>query len=604
MELRKLTVLRIDDSLRRKKDNSPTVPQQDIPPKALALFTIGAFDRIPTWDAALKLWAEYRGDQVPDLVVADVHFEKDRSSPLSKALSGLANHLPTGLSHLKPFAAMAKAKGVLIGVGIHTADPRLWERLIDSREPRYQCMGYLAAHEIGELAAILGDVEFVRSISDYQQLTPFWEWLVTNSDNDFSIAVNVAVRNYRRRLSMLTNLKNRPDIFVMPNDLAAAHSWCAQMEKTPKPINDENDYGLTLTYRDGRRDRISIASLFADVPKITLRMLPPECFRIPEGQSDEKGLQGDEDRNVWELNYKGLPAIGAFIAFLGNLSNIFKMAADKVEAFPFKPDERISPEQNLRATTSDALVRGLVVLFHLLRIEKYKYDEWAHLCLNHKWMPRRLRFGEEYANRDTLQSALQSLIRLIKTLPDARSGLPFSREDVFEREIYNQERGYSEKLKWVTPIISTNVESEWLRWHFERLIDAGILAHRPQENYVLLSSDTLRNAPPVPSPVPPSIVENATFNRQKDWLLENLGHAGNYNAIGQIMFDAFIQPAINASDRQVTSANGKAQKGRDFIEEVINGKGPVWLTRLCSMYVVDYLQWHDPNTWPGWLRRR
>lgn len=80
----------------------------------------------------------------------------------------------------------------------------------------------------------------------------------------------------------------------------------------------------------------------------------------------------------------------------------------------------------------------------------------------------------------------------------------------------------------------------------------------------------------------------------KEQLKRSLGFANNDNALGQIFFDAFVK-------HDARGANERAIKGREFARQLEEGKGPIWLLRLCEIYAENELQWRDRRLWPGWL---
>ena len=87
--------------------------------------------RIDKWATALKLWSRSRVSSAPDLILGDVLFECDKTTPFARAVSALRGEaetvaidtpIPTGLSHLKPFAALARASGKPIGIAVKSSN--------------------------------------------------------------------------------------------------------------------------------------------------------------------------------------------------------------------------------------------------------------------------------------------------------------------------------------------------------------------------------------------------------------------------------------------------------------------------------------------------
>jgi hypothetical protein len=114
---------------------------------------------ITSWSGSIAFWSTFdpSKDDLPDLVTADVRFE-DATSPLNDITN--QPMLPTGISHFKAFAAMARITQRPIGYCVHTAEASYWDKLmkLGDTTTEQRAMALLAAHETAELAAILGDL--------------------------------------------------------------------------------------------------------------------------------------------------------------------------------------------------------------------------------------------------------------------------------------------------------------------------------------------------------------------------------------------------------------------------------------------------------------
>src|SRR6185369_3723932 len=124
----------------------------------------------------------------------------------------------------------------------------------------------------------------------------------------------------------LFRLLTSPDassLFIRPSHYAELLSWCHHRYENPQPLDAQNDFGLELTYHSGKRDLISIASLFADFEGITGKVLDPSSF-VDNGVSTV---------DVWKLDDDGRPRIGAFLQRLGSLGASCKDAAEAVKAY-------------------------------------------------------------------------------------------------------------------------------------------------------------------------------------------------------------------------------------------------------------------------------
>ena len=540
MSARKLSVIILDD-----KSNPHRLPDG-----------LEFFDKqINSWFRALNFWAHYKGDSLPDLVAADVHFEDDGTSPLARVrfVEPNPNPLPTGLSHLKPLSVLARVSGRPIGIGIYTITSGLWERLTRSGAPQDQCMGYLAAHELGELAAILGEKSPVAEVLETGSFEPLWRWLADSTGSITPEAVKIALSNYRKRLLALASPADGelPQVFVMPDDYAAVMCWCEKMardEENRPPLAGDADQALTLTYKDGTRDPILISSLFSDVDDIATRPLDAHCFDTspPRARASEAG---DDAEEKWqEFDRKGRPFIGKFLSRLGTLRSAYDEAARIVEAFPCLPPESRGAGDELDsrddATGSrshdteipvklggqltrkgdDPLVAGLVIVFQLARIEKAVFDLWERYYASCPWEPRGCSWESDVTDYEmSLRNALHLLLNGVRSVlesetdSDARGPAEsraheasgdaaaqdgcFYSGDVLE-EIIDRELPWP----WPPKLRPKDAQTEWCRWHFQRLVDARILKNMQGGAYKLTAKLSAQDAhvptPPLPTTLP------------------------------------------------------------------------------------------------------
>ena len=619
--------------------------------------------KIKTWFMALNFWARYKGDALPDLVVADVCFDKDHTSPLSRPRYAEPNPLPTGLTHLKPLSVLARVGGRVIGIGIYTGNPKYWERLTHSGATQDQCMGYLAAHELGELAAILGEKSLVAEVVETGSLDPLWKWLDDSTGTSITIAVKIALSNYRKRMLTLASPADveLPQVFVMPDDFAAAVCWCearARNAESPSPIAGEGDHGLTLTYKDGTRDSILISSLFSDVDDLSTRLLSSHCFDTALSPT----VAGEE----WEeFDRKGQPFIGRFLSRLGTLRTAYDEAVRIVENFPCLPSEsQDSPGKlgdYLTRKGDDPLVAGLVIVFQLARIEKAVFDLWEKYYGSYRWDPRGCLWPSDVNDFErSLRNALRLLLNGIRSFSasQADSAEPdesFSRDDVLEEMI-------DADLPWPWELKYRDADTEWCRWHFQRLADARVLKLTRADRYMLLTQDTHIPTPPVPRALPKrsgSIYkalgltlkredseagpdEDAAKEQGEDeakkqdedaakkfkftlraWLRASIGYGDDAHTPFRMLYHAFIRHGADEPEAQergeerqrakVRRRRGedsqkrtklKEQFGKDFLDLLEAGRGPGWLLVLCGQYAEEKLLWHDKATWPDWLLRK
>lgn len=588
MKARNLSLLRIDDRLALRRSNTSTAPADYVgkPPKGIDLVTFQAGGEpcltVGGWTLAIHFWSQFDPRSVPDLVVGDVHFDEDASTPMNFDEYGIASRsVPTGLSHVKPFAAVARALGSPMGIGVHTADPDLWRRACEqigdrAYDPR---MGLLAAHEIGEIAAILGDEVDIEHLPHADQLAWCWQWLTERSERGFDEACSVALTEYRRKLVQCADPEGLspafPSVYVMPDEWALLLKWCNEMQADAVPL-PKNDPGLPLVFADGRRDLVSLASIFADVPngKLHSRPLPPKCYDIAEAGGP------------WELDADSLPCIGGLIKRLGFLSDAYGAAVRAIGNFPIdlKPDDKLNC--NLRDVVqgggSGKFVRGLAVLFHVLRRDHENLLRWQEACERLTWLPGSLSCEDTGAGGESLKGLLHLVCQIARGLGDW-----FTLEEIFEDQTDAR-------------TAFAGVSRSHRKWHLDLLVAAGALEYRhnvedgcDEYTYTAPLSEII----PVPEHLP-GLPEARDFvgRNFKAYLRNALGfgktHGPNTTddegVIGQLLANAFGL----AGQRQ----------GRDLLDRFLQGEGPSWLIELCRRYLRDELAWSDERTWPQAVR--
>ncbi len=459
MNPRNLRALRIDD------DPFDEQKVGALPP-SLDTYSIqderGSVSAINRWNTALRIWSSVSSSSIPDLVIADVLFAEDDTTPL-EGVTQYASHprfIPTGLSHLKPFAALARALERPLGVAIQTRNPAVWEEAwLKQSHP----MAALAAHEIGELAAILGNRIEGETLAE--RMRSCWLWLKERARDRFDPALYVAMADYRRRLIKATCAdrngvdRGLPPVLVLPQNWAELVSWAAQRSRDGSPAPIPPDLGVQLLYANGGRDHIRLASLFGEVNGITSRRLPARCFSLPEPGADSA---------PWELDDSGNPKIGAFLQAIGSPTRIAEQAARLVERFSILRHEEDTIYENLIDAAKDLpnrdLTLGLAVLFQVLKWEHARYQAW-HKGLEAKgWIPHERRLDES-DDRMSLGDFLRTLARFSRHFFCE----PFLRADVFES---CGRFGLRER----------DADTGWARWHFDLLVEAGLLTHDSKDD--------------------------------------------------------------------------------------------------------------------------
>jgi hypothetical protein len=650
---RKLRLLIVDDELR------PSLSGYMIPDLLDLWYPGEGIPGITSWQAAIQFWNSFQGGVIPDLVVADVRFVNDDTSPLSRLFQyPEVNNIPTGLSHLKTFAVLARALHLPLGVGIRTMDPSLWRKQIESSKYEDKAMGLLAAHEAGELASILGDDLQLGSFEDCQHIDTCLEWLRNRSGTVFELGLKMSLRDYRRRLYLLLTSPGAANVFVRPSHYAELMGWCHRMESDPQPLDAGNDFGLELTYHNGRRDVISLASLFSDYDRIATRALESSSFAV-DRTGEATGAHEANVREPWKLDDSGRPRIGAFLKPLGSLNAALNDAAEALREYQisyplpesYKPPTLAAIKKRSKYSS---LTAALTVLLQFVRIAQKKVEEWEDRFGVYAWEPDKLQFISDPPSPDhSLLQALQDLTSLISAT--VAVGDEFTIDDIFESQYEKRpgdvDAGENDETRWVKEIVITRngegrpeirsgswirirtdrseQNNDWVKWHFERLVDARVLEHRRNgcEDFYVLREDwrrnQLRSTPPPAPPGFPKVItamqrlqppcrckknsEEKTglpeYPTSIQWLKVSLGYNcySDYNSVERELGAAFgfIARRDEAGSELEKSAL-KAKAGRVILNELEKGELPFFLAEICREYATQYLKW-PREKWPRWM---
>lgn len=601
---RNLKILRVDDKLPATAGGDPTTPQRDVPRGPIDILDSGGITAINSLRTCARFWADFGGYHTADLIVGDVYFGLDLTTPLALVFGERKNHIPTGLSHLKAFAAAARVGRYVQGIGLHTAHAGWWAELAASQEEVHRCMAYLAAHEIGELAALLDGEQLVEAATKEKTLEPYWDWLKTKSRPSFDAAWKLAVRNFRERLvaAVAPPAGKVPEVFVSPDEYCEVLKWCEQMRNKPRPLGPEADRGIAFFYADGKPDCLYISSLFADVDGVSTKVLDGAAFDTAAAPT--AGL-------TCEADSLPVPRIGAYLWRFGTLSAIYYEAARVLDEFyPCSPDELKNVDVSIIGVPFEggslALKRGFAVVFQMIRLHKALFETWEDMYLNDEWEPRGCEFvGYHDRKNDTLEEVLQRLLGLVRQsaayqrAPSRRS--PFTRDEVLVQVVPDKEAEGGSKLvpvKWVKGLEVGDVNKAWVKFHFRRLVEAGLLEPVSEEDaYKLISNRKQVGTPPVPAQLPgnrpilPALGLPATM---KIWLKQSLGIApGDDNTIPRILHAAFVH--------QAPAGETPEKSGNEFRNRLENGNGPAWLLKVCREYAEKHLKCSDPNMLPPWL---
>lgn len=592
---RALRLLRIDDDLHGGLDvvGAPQYPAQKVF-RHLDTVSVhteqGPLAGIDCWSTAITFWSNYEDIGPIDLIVSDVRF-LDKTSPLARlTVDGPPLPLPTGLSHFKPFAAIARASGRPLGIGLHTKDPTIWERFWRNPDREgdvnLRFMSLLAAHEIGELAAIMGEADELMG-TDAEAC---WDWLQKFAVDKpiYECAVPIALSQYRRGLS---------NTHVLPVDWRALLAWCTNMREAATSSGEgvgpllsvENDPGIVIFGDDGRRDAISIRSIFADVPPgkqgfdFDLVSLPARSFTL-----------GDDD-SYFELDGEGYPKIGALVMKLGSLAHDYEKALEILAYFPELPEGDVDlkltdVKSQLRATN---LATALAILLQDVRREHIVSEEWSTFYQSQEWDPSTNMFTGQESLNINIKGYLERILKAWK------------HNDVWH--IADVVTYFHCSDVSIDPDQGNPPSANFC---LELLRELGLATRAPNtDSYSRTNQSFSPGAlPPFPKTPPRGFFSHSRLG--KAYSFDEIG-LNDPSKILRILFgyESFSegpQKSGNAVlERQIGQAFGWVNSdGTKFLEAFREGRAPEWLKELCRDYARDpsHLNWADPARWPKSIR--
>jgi hypothetical protein len=632
---RRLRLLRIDDDL--TPGGNPKAPGFHAQRVPQHLETVNLDDGgqpkpgIGSWQDAVSFWTYQKGVPNIDLVVSDVRFDDDTSPIVDGWNLPRGAWLPTGLSHFKAFAALARATGRPLGVGLHTKEARIWRKLADEQDPLLRLMGNLAAHEIGELAALLGYGEEIGS-----DATSCWRWLEdrTLDVTDFREAVPRALESFRRNLGSFK---------LLPADYEALVAWCGGMEaaasgptgKSP-PIDDKTDIGFTVMFPDGSRHVLSIRSLFADV------LLERKRFQFEREGLPRSAFQLVADEKFSCLDGDGNPKIGALVHKCGEYGRAFRKALEILDQFP-PPPGRNAPFTLAEARArvgADGPATSLAILFQDVRREYELFRAWRTLYEGHEWHPIADAFGEA---TDDLTTTLRSWLQKVSSIGSVTHDdimemfeyVGFDRDDESSTSEYEEAEDEDEDVYGEVPLPDELVEEEaddcaaparrrgWpgTKRCIRLLVDMGILVHvSGTERYVPGPTKFDRNVvPPVPKWPPRGFMQLTQLGPAIGTDLDRLykPQAQLRNMLGYTKEETKTDDSkkMGKSKKKGNSnstiqrwiAKGFGLTGGDteataFLDAFRLGTPRVaWVKEACRDYA-RHIGWDDEATWPEALR--
>jgi hypothetical protein len=549
---------------------------------------------------AERFWAAFRPDRLPDLVVGDIDFEWDKSTPLQDWKADF-QHIPTGLSHIKPLAALARAVGSPLAIAIHTGEPRKWKVFAEGGDDvptDARVFGLLAAHEAIELAAILDDSIPWKGRND---LAPVWHWLETRTTANPETALELVLPIYRRKVVerlRRSAMGNDPlAIRVRAGDVARLRNWCQAMSSNPVPLRTvPPEIGLPLLYPDGRTDLINFASLFAEVYGILDEELPPACFELtPPADNDP----------IWELS-DGLPRIGALVAILGGTDDAVAKARSALDLLPL--DGQVTERENLNEIEQDPLARGFAVLFRVLQILRMDTLTWQRVWNTGPWDPTKCCETDEpfWIKADSLEHWIDLFNEALERAVDDGEYL-----DDDDSEDGPKFFDISQIIGTLKQMVSADggpdlneLKEAQADKHLQILVEMQLAERRlPAAGGGTMYRHLEEGASLPPSAKPAYFTD---WKLPSDTMLTNLTTslgfpAADANSIGRVLYRAFlrVEGAGNPADAEMVRA-GKQK----ILEPFIRGESSGWIVEICREFARKHLNWKDERTWPFALRRR
>jgi hypothetical protein len=591
---RNLRLLQIDDDLFQPRPASEFIEQVS----AGAENTLGIND----WRAAIEFWTGFDAATTVDLVTADIRFTADKTTPLlfdpafrrgERSQQSSEFLIPTGLSHLKPFAAVARAGERPLGIAIHTADVHGWKARLTSSNIPARLMAYLAAHEIGELAAILGHRLDLSGKTKEEVLETCWRWLSNHSCGTFSEAWPRALRNYREYLvshaftaeSLVR--KGRPGVgelksgfvMVLPDEWTRLAAWCGRMKGSKGgAILGHDDPGFAFLLSNGAQENISLRSIFADA-----HMSLPEAFDLQSEALPLGCFDLEPKSSPFSLDENGLPQIGAFLMEFRDLAEANRMAVEALDMFPV--DERASARlgEVLSAETCGSLfrlARLLAILFQIVRRDRSIVESWESAYERDAWDLVEARFQSKMMDSGA-PSLKQVVLAVSECVGSFQDG--FTAEALLDSFNLRRSAGQRDKASRRTIELCLRI-----------LESLGVVFFREEDreydvNEFSLLSDKI---PPVPAMLPDGLVETNDVRSQDTgpFLRDVFGYGGmnpNDNQIGR-----FVAEALGVETRQ----------GREFLGDFRDGAAPTWIKEICRAFAKSRLVWSNVDSWPRALK--
>lgn len=619
-----LRLLRINDSA--KPFDQPD--SNDAPP-GLSGFSVGRVNRITGTEAHQSFWSEVElGQAPPDIVLVDLNFEKDLGEPMKapfkvtlsdpnagSGTDGLARakplvNVPTGLLHAIPFLTWGRVTGRIVAHYFHTG----WTGLA-SAAPGASTggAGVLTLGELPELGGLmcasLGGVAGAISgslaprVVSATNMQAAFDWIGEVFANSEEAARRLAHAEWRKKLmeaaSPVQVAGGRPYNFVIVDPVPYVQLLKALEDilRTPPvdTLTDEAWPGLSITYADGTKDCISLASIFADA----------------EGgvQSADCAETGDTESPAWKLR-GGRPAIARFARELGGWHDTFRDAVEVAEQLPLGT---LRASDSLNVVTSSKknkdLVRLVVIAFQMVRQHQAAAKWWVDNYLNTDWDLAAGRFAYDGQGQDTLPVLLSRfLAEAVRDLESGKStatGEPlFLLSEDATGEIRDRLKIPGDGVKMYLNLLQefgvlTQTTEVGLDGAFPQALVhvRALMAHGAIQGSIRQGKfvgDSLRLSALFTMKVP-----SRPASVRPDWM------SSDGVVVREILAENLGFPPENLGQvyRIPATVLGKEVSGAAFLTAFEKGESTAhWLRALCREYATGHRDWREKESWPAFLR--
>lgn len=517
----------------------------------------GRVFRISGSAAHQEFWRVATRAQVPDLIIVDINFERDLTSPLREKFI----KIPTGLLHALPFLTWSRVGGALSVVVFNTHDPNVFKLEADPT------MRLLAA-ELGVIAmAVAGDL--LRLVSP-NRLSDVYDWLANKTAKNEDAALLRAVSLYRHRLLESSQVlrtndpSKQPTVVISPVSYGNLVSLAEQAACQPKEarIDVSSWPGLDLIYADGRRDSISISSLFGEVPALI-----GQDFLTAPGFGDPA-----------ELNGTCRPSVGAFIQSLSCWRTLYEEAVRVESHLPCRDERLESGNFNALAPASAGApyryVRILTIAFHLVRQAHLEWLDW-NIAYRSEWELETTNRQPVFSHAITIQNAYKAIFQLLKRLA-AEMVEPIPEDDLLSA---------IRDDNWLECVRPEAVETlstcpKWLRLACEALESLGLIERTQPDGkkaYKVVAKSFSEATPEAGRAVSIRWVS-------QEALMANMGFNSHKS-----LYETCKLPGIS--------------EDRSFVSELLEGRCPFgWIREVAREFAQDVLNWHETRLWPDFLR--